>query len=80
MKNEPGAVALAIALAMVVPAIAGFRCVQATRLEHQQGDKSDEKPADRQAAGLRGAHIPADKIKLETKLVSVTVTVSDPVG
>jgi Ca-activated chloride channel family protein len=80
MKNKPGAIALALALAMVIPAIAGLRCVQATGLANQQGDKSDEKTADRQATGLRAAHIPADKIKLETKLVSVTVTVSDSDG
>lgn len=80
MKNKPGAIALAIALAMVIPATAGLGRTQVSKLSSQQGDKSDEKAADRPASGAARPHFSADGIKLETKLVNVTVTVSDPDG
>src|SRR5262249_42945999 len=82
MKNKPGAIALAIVLAMGVlsmgvPPAAGILRAQTGKAGNQQQDKSEEKTADRQTAGVVRAHLPADKVKLETRLVNVSVTVSD---
>src|SRR5215813_1476770 len=81
MKDKPGAIALAIVLAMgmlsigVLP-VAGLNRAQTSKAGNQQ-DRSEEKAADRQTAGLGRTHAPADKVKLETRLVNVNVTVSD---
>jgi Ca-activated chloride channel family protein len=80
MKNKPGAIALAIALAMGIPVMAGLHRAQVSKLSNHPGDKSDEKSADRPAAGSARPHFSAGGIKLETKLVNVAVTVSDPDG
>jgi Ca-activated chloride channel family protein len=80
MKNKAGAVAMALALAMGIPAMGGLRGPQLSRLPDKQGERSDEKSADRPAAGAVRPHFSADGIKLETKLVNVIVTVSDPDG
>ena len=80
MRNKPGAIALAIALAMGIPVMAGLHRAQVSKLSNHPGDKSEEKSADRPADGSARPHFSAGGIKLETKLVNVTVTVSDPDG
>jgi Ca-activated chloride channel family protein len=80
MRNKPGAIALALALAMGIPAAGGLRGAQPGRLPVQQADKSDEKSADRAATSPARPHFSGNGIKLETKLVNVTATVSDPDG
>src|SRR5262249_47519779 len=82
MKNKPGAIALAVMLAMGVPSMcvpsaAGLNRPQAARAGNLPQDKSDEKGAERQAASPGRPHMAADKVKLETRLVNVSVTVSD---
>src|SRR5262249_53061014 len=64
-------------LSMGVPPAAGILRAQTGKAGNQQQDKSEEKTADRQTAGVVRAHLPADKVKLETRLVNVSVTVSD---
>jgi Ca-activated chloride channel family protein len=76
MRSKRGAIALAVVLAMAAPMTAGIHRVQSTRAGNQP-DKSDDKPAERQPTGPVRPNSPADKLKLESKLVSVTVTVSD---
>jgi Ca-activated chloride channel family protein len=78
MRSKRGVIALMVVLCMTAPMVAGIHRQQSTRPGNQPQDKSDERPAERQATGparLRMAG--ADRVKLESKLVSVTVTVSD---
>jgi Ca-activated chloride channel family protein len=77
MRSTPGAIALAFLLAIGMASMAGVPQQQASGVGNQQPDRFDEKPADRQPATIGRPPIRPDKIKLETRLVNVAVTVSD---
>src|SRR5262249_15486176 len=80
MNKKSGAAALAIALAIGMPSIGALHRAQVSRAPNHQGDRSDEKPPDRSSASPGPSHLPADGIKLQTRLVNVAVTVSDSGG
>jgi Ca-activated chloride channel homolog len=81
MRNKPGAVALAISLCIVLPVTGRIRGAQASGVIDQRTAKSDKHQSNGPASGARGpTQQPSDRLKLEAKLVSVTVTVSDAHG
>jgi len=80
MRSKQGAIALVAMLCMAAPMIAGIHRLQSARTGNQQ-DKSDERASEHPATGpARRSMAVADRVKLESKLVSVAVTVSDPDG
>src|SRR5262249_60955664 len=80
MNKKSGAAALAIALAIGMPSIGALHRAQVSRAPNQQGDRSDEKPPDRSSASPGPSHLPADGIKLQTRLVNVAGTGSGSGG
>jgi Ca-activated chloride channel family protein len=80
VKNNRIAVVVAILLATGLPVMSRVRFAAATGLTNQQPDKehrTDDRPI---ARSQKPAGQSTDKLKLEAKLVNVTVTVSDPYG
>jgi Ca-activated chloride channel family protein len=72
---------MAVALATAVLAASRMRVAAASGFTNQQPDKPEHRPDDGHAAGSqKPAPQSADKLKLEAKLVNMTVTVSDAYG